>query len=224
MLSVKCVNEMADITVENKCNSNSNFGTPSSCKTYLETIQQIELLIKQSSSTTQVKDLDELKYQILLRSLFECSYPKDNMVHQNEHFISILKTSVPMLHGDIRKYLFTNDNIGKINIVINHGPTVPFVNGDNGGDFSRRFYTNYFNTRDHLVKFISDEFLTVFKETHKMIYDDLCHCTEILLIALLIHEYEQHFAKINNFIKPPSPAEEKVKLKADYPEFFKGIL
>ena len=209
---------MSDIAAVN--NSSINFNTTSGCKTYLETIQQIESLIKKSSSTT-TNDMDELKHQVLLCSLFECTYTKDNLVHQNENFMSILKASVPMLHIEVKKYLFTSDNIEKIKIVLNHGPAA-IIHSDNDGDLARRFYTNYFNSRDHLVKFVSDEFLTAFKETHKVIYEDLCHCVEILLIALLIHEYETHFAKPTDDIKLSPREEEKAQFKADYPEIFKG--
>ena len=190
---------------------NSNINTMNS---YLDVIRQLET----SSETI------EYKYNILIENLFELSIGRDNIIFQNDIFMTVIFQSLPILHENIKKYLFSNDNMKEIKNILNQNSSNTNIDDDDENYVSfinKQFYTNYFNVKDHLAKFMSNETLLVLKDTQRSVYDNLCKCIEILLIGLLIYEYEKNCETEVATSKPFD--ENKSKFKTLYPEFFKGL-
>ena len=218
-------------------------------KTYLEIVRNLVYLsINEQSQHNDIDNDNDIMYQILIDSMFELSFDRDNIIYQSEYCMSVLKSSMPILHDNIKKFLYTNDNIKKIKLTLNQ--TTPKDCNDAQSYIDQHFYTNYFNVRNHLTKFMTEEALKAIKDD---IFENLRNCIEILYIGLLIYEFEKNNSSQqqssdsneseqttsgpdhndNQQNKPTSSfletssftifEEEINKLKLDYPDFFNGM-
>ena len=180
--------------------------------TYLDIIRQLE-----TSTAT-----DEYKYNILIDAMFELAVGRDCVIFQNDVYMEIIIQSLPMLHDNIREYLSSNDNMDEIKNMLNQKPlSISTDHDQNYASFiNKRLCMNYFNVKDHLATFMTYQVFLDLKDTNRDVYESLCKCIDMLLIGLLIYEYERNSGI--DFITSKSVDEGKSKLRIFYPDFFKG--
>ena len=181
--------------------------------TYLDIIRQLE-----TSSTT-----DKYKYQVLIEAMSELAIGRDCPIFQNDTYREIIFQSLPILHKNIKDYL-SHGNIDEIRDMLNQKPLSSSVDQDQDQDYicfiNKRLCMNYFNVKDHLSTFMTFEVLSSLRDTNKDVYENLGKCIDVLLIGLLIYEFEINSAV--DYTTSKSLDDGKSKLKTFYPDFFRG--